>query len=175
MTPEEWQHVKQILTDALEIAPGERAAFLDQACGGDAALRAEVESLLLSFANAGAFIERPAAAPARLVEPESLAPGASLGRYRIVQSIAEGGMGAVYQAVRFDDLYHKLVAVKVVRHVIYGEHALKHFNTERQILAHFDHPSIAKLLDAGATADGRPYFIMEFIAGQQIDVWCDQR
>jgi serine/threonine protein kinase/tetratricopeptide (TPR) repeat protein len=174
MTPEEWQHVKQILNDALEIAPGARAVFLDQACGGDAALRAEVESLLLSFDNAGAFIERPAAASARLVEPESLAPGASLGRYRIIQSIAEGGMGAVYQAVRFDDLYHKLVAVKVVRHVIYGEHGLKHFDTERQILAHFDHPSIAKLLDAGALADGRPYFIMEFIAGQQIDVWCDQ-
>src|SRR5215472_12611425 len=175
MTPEEWQRVKKILDDAMEIAPVERAAFLDQACATDPTLRAEVESLLVSFDNAGAFLERPAAATARLAEPETLAPGASLGRYRIVQLIAEGGMGAVYQAVRFDDLYHKLVAVKVVRHVIYGEHALKHFETERQILAHFDHPSIAKLLDAGATADGRPYFIMEFIAGQQIDVWCDQR
>src|SRR5215813_1202735 len=83
MTPEEWQHVREILDDALEIAPGERAAFLDQACGGDAALRAEVESLLLSFDSVGAFMERPAAAPAGLVEPESLAPGASLGRYRV--------------------------------------------------------------------------------------------
>src|SRR5215831_2277171 len=95
MTPEEWQHVKQILDDAMEIVPGERAAFVEQACRGDAALRAEVESLLLSFDNVGAFMARPAAAPAGLVEPESLAPGASLGRYRIVQSIAEGGMGAV--------------------------------------------------------------------------------
>ena len=175
MTPQGWQRVKQILDSALEIAPEERSEFLDQACEGDSALLAEVESLLLSFENAGAFIERPAAAPARLVEPESLSPGVSLGPYRIVQLIAEGGMGAVYQAVRVDDLYHKLVAVKVVRHGIYGEHSLKRFERERQILAHFDHAFIAKLLDAGATPDGRPYFIMEFIAGSQIDVSCDQR
>jgi serine/threonine protein kinase len=175
MTPEEWQRVKQILDGALEIVPDERVAFLDQACEGDTALRAEVESLLVSFANAGTFIERPVTAPARLVEPESLSPGAALGPYRIVQLIAEGGMGTVYQAVRVDDLYRKVVAVKIVRRGIYGEYALKRFETERQILAHFDHPSIAKLLDAGTMPDGRPYFVMDFIAGRQIDVWCDQR
>ena len=175
MTLEEWQRAKEILGDALEIAPEGRSEFLDQACDGDPALRAEVESLLVSFANAGTFIERPASAPVRPAESESLWPGASLGPYCIVQLIAEGGMGAVYQAVRVDDLYRKVVAVKIVRHCFSGKYALKRFETERQILAHFDHPSIAKLLDAGTTPDGRPYFIMDFIAGRPIDIWCDQR
>jgi serine/threonine protein kinase/tetratricopeptide (TPR) repeat protein len=174
MTPEEWQHAKEILDGALEIAPDERVAFLDQACGGDTVLRAEVESLLFSFTHAGTFIERPATTAARFADPESLSHGASLGPYRIVQLIAEGGMGAVYQAVRVDGLYRKVVAVKIGRNCISGEHALKRFETERQILAYFEHPSIVRLLDAGTTPDGRPYFIMDFIAGQQIDVWCDQ-
>jgi serine/threonine protein kinase/tetratricopeptide (TPR) repeat protein len=175
MTPEEWQHVKQILDGALEIAPGERVAFLDQACEGDAGLRAELESLLFAFANAGTFIEKPVTTSAQFIQPEDLSQDATLGPYQIVQLIAEGGMGAVYQAVRVDDLYRKLVAVKIVRNCTYGDHALKRFETERQILAHFDHASIVKLLDAGTTLHGRPYFIMDFIVGQQIDVWCDQR
>ncbi|HEY7391545.1 MAG TPA: serine/threonine-protein kinase [Bryobacteraceae bacterium] len=175
MTPEEWQRVKQILDGALEIAPGERAAFLDQACEDDAVLRAEVESLLLAFANAGTFIEKPVTTSGQFVQPEDLLQDAALGPYRIVQLIAEGGMGAVYQAVRVDEVYRKLVAVKIVRNCIYGDYVLKRFETERQILAHFDHPSIAKLLDAGTTPRGRPYFIMDFIVGRQMDLWCDQR
>jgi serine/threonine protein kinase/tetratricopeptide (TPR) repeat protein len=175
MTPEQWQHVKRVLNDALEIPPNERARFLDQAANGDTRLRAEVESLLASFDDAGAFIEAPSIAPAPLPQPESLSPGASLGPYRIVQLIAEGGMGAIYQAVRVDDLYRKVVAVKVVRRSVYGEYALQRFDTERQILAHLDHPSIAKLLDGGTTPDGRPYFVMDFIAGTPIDEYCDAR
>jgi non-specific serine/threonine protein kinase/serine/threonine-protein kinase len=90
-----------------------------------------------------------------------------------VQLIAEGGMGSVYQAVRVDDLYRKVVAIKVVRRGVFGEHAMKQFDTERQILAHLDHPSIAKLLDGGTTPDGRPYFVMDFIAGTPLDEYCD--
>ena len=175
MTSEEWQQVKQVLNDALETPAEERAAFLDQATNGNTRLRAEVESLLASYRHAGAFIEAPAATPASMVQPESLSPGSSLGPYRIVQLIAEGGMGSVYQAVRVDDLYRKVVAVKVVRRSVYGEYALKRFDTERQILAHLDHPSIARLLDGGTTPDGRPYFVMDFIAGTPIDEYCDAR
>jgi serine/threonine protein kinase/tetratricopeptide (TPR) repeat protein len=175
MTSAEWQHVKQVLNAALEIPPHERAGFLDRETNGDTALRAEVESLLASFDSAGAFIEAPAIAPAPLAQPESLSPGSSLGPYHIVQLIAEGGMGAVYQAVRVDDLYRKVVAVKVIRHSVYGEYALKRFDTERQILAHLDHPAIARLLDGGTTPDGRPYFVMDFIAGTPIDEYCDAR
>jgi non-specific serine/threonine protein kinase/serine/threonine-protein kinase len=96
-----------------------------------------------------------------------------VGPYRIVQLIAEGGMGAVYQAVRVDDLYRKVVAMKVIRRGVAGEYVLRHFDTERQILAHLDHPNIAKLLDGGTTPDGRPYFVMDFIAGTPIDEYCD--
>jgi serine/threonine protein kinase len=82
-------------------------------------------------------------------------------------------MGAVYQAVRVDDLYRKVVAIKVIRRGVFGDYALKRFDTERQILAHLDHPNIAKLLDGGTTSDGRPYFVMDFIAGTPIDQYCD--
>jgi serine/threonine protein kinase/tetratricopeptide (TPR) repeat protein len=105
--------------------------------------------------------------------PDSLGVGADLGPYRIVQLIAEGGMGSVYQAVRVDDLYRKVVAIKVIRRGVFGDYALKRFDTERQILAHLDHPNIAKLLDGGATPDGRPYFVMDFIAGTPIDEYGD--
>jgi eukaryotic-like serine/threonine-protein kinase len=176
MTPEEWREIKAILGAALEIAPGERASYLEEACGGNGPLRSELESLLASYGEAGSFIEHPAAqlgaaavAPAR----ETLPAGTELGPYRIVQLIAEGGMGAVYQAVRVDDLYRKVVAIKVIKRGVAGDYALKRFDIERQILAHLDHPNIARLLDGGTTADGRPYFVMDFIAGTPIDEYCD--
>src|SRR3954452_15338507 len=175
MTREEWLHVKEILHNALETPHVERARFLDRACNGDSALRDEVESLLASYDVAGTFIEEPVASAPKLTPPppDSLGAGSDLGPYRIVQLIAEGGMGAVYQAVRVDDLYRKVVAIKVIRRGVYGEYALKRFDTERQILAHLDHPNIAKLLDGGTTPDGRPYFVMDFIAGTPIDEYCD--
>jgi serine/threonine protein kinase/tetratricopeptide (TPR) repeat protein len=175
MTREEWQRVKDILHNALDVPGAARAQFLDEACNGDTALRGEVESLLASHDEAGVFIEEPVASAPKLTPPppDSLGVGADLGPYRIVQLIAEGGMGAVYQAVRVDDLYRKVVAVKVIRRGVFGEYALKRFDTERQILAHLDHPHIAKLLDGGTTPDGRPYFVMDFIAGTPIDEYCD--
>jgi len=175
MTKEEWQHVKEILHNALDIPRAERAAFLDQACNGNGELRGEVESLLRSHEDAGTFIEEPVAAAPKLTPPsaDTLGIGADIGPYRIVQLIAEGGMGSVYQAVRVDDLYRKVVAIKVIRRGVYGDYGLRRFDTERQILAHLDHPNIAKLLDGGATPDGRPYFVMDFIAGTPIDEYCD--
>ena len=106
-------------------------------------------------------------------QPDSLRIGAGLSPYRIVQLIAEGGMGAVYQAVRVDDLYRKVVAIKVIRRGVFRRLRAQTFDTERQILAHLDHPHIAKLLDGGTTPDGRPYFVMDFIAGTPIDQYCD--
>ena len=175
MTREEWQRVKEVLHNALEIPPAEREGFLDEACNGDAELRREVDSLLASHDEAGAFIEEPVAAAPKFAPPAAdiLGVGAELGPYRIVQLIAEGGMGAVYQAVRVDDLYRKIVAIKVIRRGVFGEYALKRFDIERQILAHLDHPNIAKLLDGGTTPDGRPFFVMDFIAGTPIDEYCD--
>ena len=99
--------------------------------------------------------------------------GEQFGVYQIVQKIGEGGMGVVYQGVRNDDQFRKLVAIKVVKRGMDTEYVLERFHNERQILAHFDHPNIAKLLDGGVTADGRPYVVMEFIAGRPIDEYCD--
>jgi non-specific serine/threonine protein kinase/serine/threonine-protein kinase len=173
MTREEWQRVKEILHDALELPRAGRTEFLDRSCNGNTELRDEVESLLRSHDDAGSFIESSPAAAAPAVAREEFGVGAQLGPYRIVQLIAEGGMGSVYQAVRVDDLYRKVVAIKVVRRGAFGEYALRQFDTERQILAHLDHPNIAKLLDGGATPDGRPYFVMDFIAGTPLDEYCD--
>jgi eukaryotic-like serine/threonine-protein kinase len=174
MTREEWHKVKEVLHEALELPRAGRTEFLDRQCDGNPEMRAEVESLLASYEDAGTFIEESVAPPKFTPVPDSLGVGAQVGPYRIVQLIAEGGMGSVYQAVRVDDLYRKVVAIKVIRRGVAGEYVLRHFDTERQILAHLDHPNIAKLLDGGTTPDGRPYFVMDFIAGTPIDEYCDK-
>ncbi len=170
MSPERWRRVKEIFDEAADLEPAARLALVVNACGSDATLIEEVESLLRSHDNAGDFIE---AAPADNGAP-TLATGISIGPYRIVQTIGVGGMGVVYQAVRVDDLYRKLVALKVVRRGLYSALAMRRFETERHILAHLDHPNVAKLLDGGTTPDGQPYFVMDFIAGTPIDAYCER-
>ena len=172
MTPERWAQIKQAMQAALDLPEANRRAFLESACAGDAALRAEVESLLAAHNQASGFLD-VAASPPEPPDPGYLAAGTRLGPYVLVQSIGEGGMGMVYQALRED--ISKLVAIKVVKRGIESEFLLSRFANERQILAHFDHPYITKFLDSGLTGDGRPYFVMEFVAGQQIDVYCDDR
>jgi non-specific serine/threonine protein kinase/serine/threonine-protein kinase len=168
MTPERWQQVKAIFDEVADLAPAERVCRIVEACGGDQTLIEEVDSLLRSHDDAGDFIES---------SPDSNSGdfriGVSIGPYRIVQAIGEGGMGVVYQAVRVDDLYRKLVALKVVRRGLYSATAMRRFETERHILAHLDHPNVAKLLDGGTTPDGQPYFVMDFIAGTPIDTYCE--
>ncbi len=172
MTPDEWRRIKTVFDAAAELPADERASFINEASGGDKTLIAEVRSLLDSLESAGDFIEAPPA-PGPLATEPGLYTGTNIGPYRIVQVIGEGGMGMVYQAVRVDDLYRKLVALKVVRRGMYSGVAVRKFETERHILAHLDHPNIAKLLDGGTTDDGRPYFVMDFIAGTPIDEYCD--
>lgn len=180
MSPDQWNLVRNTFDKAVELPPGERDAFLSRVCGQNAELKAEVESLLVSLEDSAGFIETPAStdtiehgAPAVL--PQTFArAGTTIGAYRIVQVLGEGGMGTVYQAVRVDDLYRKLVAVKVLKAGLNSEYAIRKFETERQILAHLDHPNIARLLDGGATADGQLYFVMDFIGGIPIDEYCDK-
>jgi serine/threonine protein kinase len=177
MTPEEWARIKSIFDEAAEMPRQERDQFIAHACAGDPHLHAEVRSLLAALEDAGDFIEAPADGQHQALTTLSADPafhtGASIGPYRIVQVIGEGGMGMVYQAVRVDDLYRKLVALKVVRRGLYSSVALRRFETERHILAHLDHPNIAKLLDGGTTEDGQPFFVMDFIAGTPVDEYCD--
>jgi hypothetical protein len=161
-----WPRVKGVFQAALDRPPEARAAFLDGACAGDAALRAEVESLLGAQLEAGAFLSRPAALP----DVTSI-EGHRIGPYLILGRIGHGGMGVVYRAVRDDDVFRKTVALKVVPGGATAEH-LRRLERERQILARLQHPNIATILDGGATEGGQPYLVMEYVEGQAIDAYC---
>jgi eukaryotic-like serine/threonine-protein kinase len=170
-----WERVKDLFCAALEHDAAARAAFLDEACAGDAELRAEVDSLLSAHDTPGDFIEKPAAHQALgfVAETEGSAwIGRRVGDYRLVEEVGRGGMSEVYKAVRDDDEYHKDVAVKVLRRGYDTRSLLKRFKVEIQILATLDHPNIARLLDAGSTEEGLPYLVMDYIRGRPIDDYC---
>ncbi len=176
MTPERWQQVKDLLQGALELGSERRAEFLDRACVNDELLRVEVESLVASHEQMGAFInEPPLDCVADLVThfDEKSLEGKLIGPYKIVREIGRGGMGDVYLAVRADDEYRKRVAIKLVKRGMDTNNILRRFRNERQILASLDHPNTAKLLDGGTTQDGLPYFVMEYIEGVPINEYCD--
>ncbi len=185
MTPERWQQVKKIFDLALQCEPQQRAAYLAEACAGDAALCSEVESLLSAHSDAGGFIEEPivnssAVSVSELSVPQSTAEadrmlGRHLGSYRLVKQIGHGGMGTVYLAVRDDDQFTRRAAIKLVSRGMDTDFILRRFRNERQILADLDHPNIARLYDGGTTEDGLPYFIMEYIEGQPLLEYCEQR
>ena len=151
---------------AAELQEPERTQFLEKECAGDGALRAEVESLLASDAEASEFIEEPVGTlPLELFsESDSAIAGQQFGAYRIMREIGRGGLGTVYLAARADDTYRKEVAIKLIRRGLDTEDILRRFRNERQILAQLEHPNIARLLDGGTTEDGLPFFVMEYVA-----------
>ena len=166
MKAEHWKRVKEILGEALDRPLTERVAYLDEACEDDHRLRLEVESLLIADDDAGAFLNTPA------IE-SSNAVGWRLGPYRTLEVVGQGGMGAVYRAVRDDDEFQQEVAIKLIRRSVNSDYVRSRFLYERQILAFLNHPNIARLLDGGTTGDGLPYFVMEFVDGQAIDGYCE--
>ncbi|HZS04344.1 MAG TPA: serine/threonine-protein kinase [Blastocatellia bacterium] len=176
MKPERWQEVQKLYLAALEYETSTRAAFLERACAGDAALLDEVETLLRCGTQAEGFITVPALEmAARLVgaEADSSLVGRRLGRYRILSRLGSGGMGSVYLASRADDQFQKRVAIKLLKRGLDTAEIVRRFRYERQILASLNHPNIARLLDGDTTEDGLPYFVMEYIEGQPIDAYCD--
>src|SRR5438132_5000530 len=175
MTPERWKQIQSVFEQALEVPLDERTAFVQQRCNGDDELRGEVESLLKSHASAGNFIdERSLFFSGEDLEhvEEAILPGQLVGAYRIVREIGRGGMGAVYLAERADEQYKKQVAIKLIKRGMDTDSVLRHFRNERQILAGFDHPNIARLFDGGTTDDGLPYFVMEYVEGLPINEYC---
>ena len=164
---------KLIFSEALPLAnPVERAAYLDQACAGDLALRQEVESLLSAHAQAGDFLDHtiPLPAPDFLIEPT----GTMIGRYKLLEKIGEGGFGVVYMAEQIEPVQRK-VALKIIKAGMDTREVIARFEAERQALALMDHPNISKVLDGGATEAGRPYFVMELVKGIRITDYCDQK
>ena len=165
--PERWRRLKEILADALEQSSlEERTALLRRACTNDAALLREAQQLLEH--DDTIFEEFAEFAATRLTENEGDRIGERLGAYVIVQELGRGGMGAVYLAKRADGQFHKRAAIKVLKRGTDTEEVLRRFRIERQILAELEHPNITRLLDAGTTADGLPYFVMEFVEGTPI-------
>ena len=176
MTPERYQQVKEIFYAALDVAPQERTTFLAEACANDQELAREVKSLLASHEGAEDFIETPAAQSItqfETAETDSLI-GQKIGHYQVVRELGQGGMGAVYLAVRNDEQYQKRVAIKLIRHGMETDFTRSRFRHERQILASLDHPNIARLVDGGTTEAGLPWLAMEYIEGQEINDYCDQ-
>ena len=178
--PERWQQLMPLLDEALDLAPEARAAFLTDT---DPALRADLERLLAADEEAGDFLDDSASDwAATLIEElerataePTLDEGALVGPYRIVRTLGQGGMGTVYLADRADGQFEQRVALKLIRPGMGRHEILRRFLQERQILARLQHPNIARLLDGGITAEGQPYFAMEFVDGQPITEYCDAR
>jgi hypothetical protein len=164
---------------ALALPPSERAAYLEEACGAAAPLRKRVEALLRAHEAPEGFLpERPAPPlgtkpPSGLAAPLAEHPGDVIGRYKLLEKIGEGGCGVVYLAEQ-KDLGHRKVALKVIKLGMDTRQVVARFEAERQALAMMDHPNIAKVLDAGATDTGRPYFVMELVGGIKITDYCFQ-
>jgi serine/threonine protein kinase len=176
MTQERWKQIEMVFEQALELPADQRPAFLQNSCDGDEELRREVQSLLDSHSRAGSFIDRPslfAASDEIDRDDVRVARGQLIGAYRVVREVGRGGMGAVYLAERADEQYRKRVAIKLIKRGMDTDAVLRRFRNERQILATFDHANIARLFDAGTTATGLPYFVMEYVEGVSIDKYCD--
>ena len=168
-----------LLAAALDIREAaERRAYLDRACGGDAALRKEVESLLAANFAAGEFLLRPAAVGAGAAQ-ETVSmlqltekAGSRIGRYKLLEQIGEGGFGVVWMAEQ-EEPVRRRVALKVIKLGMDTKEVVARFEAERQALAMMDHPHIASVFDGGVTDTGRPYFVMELVKGVPITAYCD--
>lgn len=174
MTPDRYQRVKAVFHSALELAPEQREAFLAENCADDETLSNEVRSLLSAHDEAESFIETPAAAANVMFANDADLVGKRVGPYRLIRELSQGGMGTVWLAVRADDQFQKRVAIKLIKRGMDSDFILRRFRHERQILASLDHPNIARLLDGGTTEEGPPYFVMEYVEGQPITLWCDR-
>ncbi len=158
-------------------APAERSAYLNEACAGNDELRASVERMLAAQSAAGSFLERPAIADdatAQFEQPITERPGTVIGPYKLLQQIGEGGMGVVFMAEQTLPI-QRTVALKIIKPGMDTRQVIARFEAERQALAMMDHPNIAKVLDAGTTESGRPYFVMELVKGVPITKYCDDK
>ena len=178
LSPDQWATVEELFEAASKLPNGERGQWLHSHCA-DPVLRQEVESLLVCIGEEGAGISaavsKAAARAATETDPEARLLGQHLGPYRMESIIGHGGMGAVYLGLRDDSQYSQKVAVKLVRVSAASRSAMLRFRQERQILARLEHANIARLLDGGTTAEGVPYLVMEYVEGQPIVKYCEER
>ncbi len=175
------QQARRVFMEVGDLPEADRQAALISACGGDATLRAEVEALLQAEQQARGFMTSPtgevpagrSAFAAAIAEPLREGPGTRIGPYKILQLIGEGGFGSVYMAEQEKPVSRR-VALKIIKLGMDTRAVIARFEAERQALAMMDHPNIARVLDAGATATGRPYFVMDLVKGDTIVEYCDK-
>jgi serine/threonine protein kinase len=175
MTPNSGRAL-ELFTEAVQLPVEQRVAFLDQVCAGDETLRHKIEALLKSNDRVGDFLEEP---PSAIVEEGRAKvtagekPGDRVGRYKLLQQIGEGGCGVVFMAEQ-EEPVRRRVALKIIKPGMDTKSVIARFEAERQALALMDHRNICKILDAGATESGRPYFVMELVRGIKFTEYCDQ-
>ena len=167
---------KAIFLEALEIpSADDRDQFIQGRCGGDESLGKEVWRLLAHHGEMGSFLKSPpqeAMLDPTVATSISERPGAQIGRYKLLQQIGEGGMGTVFMAEQTKPIARR-VALKIIKPGMDSKAVVARFEAERQALAMMDHPSIAKVLEAGTTESERPYFVMELVKGNPITEYCD--
>ncbi|HEX8266306.1 MAG TPA: protein kinase [Pyrinomonadaceae bacterium] len=168
---EKWKKIEEAVIEASQMSGEERERWLAEFCGGDAELRAEIDSLLAFEDEAESFLERSADSYAAKILPDGEEPqiaGKQFGHYRIIREIGRGGMGAVFLAERTDGEFEQQAALKIVRQTIFDPESERRFRRERQILASLNHPNIARLLDGGVSENGEPFLVMEYIEGEPL-------
>ena len=173
MTPERFQQIRNVFEAALEYSALNRTAFVADACQGDRDLQREVRRLLDAHDATVTVAEPSSPKPART--DLAAREGQILGDYEILRELGRGGMGAVYLARRADHAFQKNVAIKILHRDAASSEIVQRFRREREVLAQLDHPNIARLLDAGETEDGLPYFVMEYIEGRPLTQYCDDQ
>lgn len=174
MDPARWAKVEEIFHGVCAELPADQERRIVHGCGGDRELEAEVRSLVRAAAAGAAFIEIPAGPS--LAQPPIAPLPERVGAYRVLRRLASGGMGDVYLAQRDDEQFDKQVAIKIIRSAMASEVLVRRFVQERQILAALEHPNIARLIDGGATPEGLPYLVMEYVDGRPVDQYardCD--
>jgi serine/threonine protein kinase len=173
--PDLRESVKTIFGKVLEIhSDDERSKYLDQACAGDVSLRSELDDLLGAIERAGNFLGGSPPAIATIDQPITEKPGETIGAYKLLQQIGEGGMGVVFMAEQTEPI-QRTIALKIIKPGMDTRQVIARFEAERQAVAMMDHPNIAKVLDAGTTDSGRPYFVMELVKGVPITKYCDDK
>ena len=176
MTNKRWQTLKRLFNEAIELRGAEREEFIDKACKGDKPLREELESLLKAHENPGVLDKSPGNFMKSVLSHHAVGDkkGEQVGPYKIIRLLEHGGMGSVYLARRTDGHFEQKVALKLLRTGFSTEEQTRRFLAERQILASLSHEHIARLYDGGVTAEGQPWFAMEYIEGLPIDEYCDK-
>jgi Serine/threonine protein kinase len=193
VSPDHWQKLEEIFNIAAELRADERNSYIDHACGDDLELRIQIHKLIASESKSSDFIESPIWTDSRFVNTSAKKQisrsfddddeasdietliGTRVGPFRLESELGRGGMGAVYLAARDDGEFQQKVAIKLIKRGMDSDFIIRRFRHERQILASFEHPYIARLIDGGTSATGVPYFVMEYIEGQTLYEYCDSK